>query len=52
MGLNFAGVDILLDPDKQEPVVIELNAFPGFPKVRTFNLAKYLIREIGGRRWK
>ncbi|MBA7485421.1 hypothetical protein ES707_20967 [subsurface metagenome] len=52
LGLNFAGVDIMLDPHRQAPIVIELNAFPGFPKVRTFNLAKSLITEIGNRRWK
>lgn len=52
LGLNFAGVDMMLDPRKQEPVVIELNAFPGFPKVRTFNLARSLMIEIGNRRWK
>ncbi len=52
LGLNFAGVDIMLDPHKQAPIVIELNGFPGFPKVRTFNLAKSLITVIGNRRWK
>lgn len=52
LGLNFAGVDIMLDPRRQAPIVIELNAFPGFPKVRTFNLAGLLIAEIGNRRWK
>ncbi len=52
LGLNSAGVDIMLHPEKQEPVVIEVNAFPGFPKVRTFNLGRYLMAEIGRRRWK
>lgn len=52
LGLNFAGVDIMLDPQERVPVVIELNAFPGFPKVRTFNLARHLIQEIGERKWK
>jgi len=52
LGLNFAGVDIMLDPDERVPIVIELNAFPGFPRVRTFNLARHLIRGIGERKWK
>lgn len=52
LGLNFAGVDILLDPRTREPVVIEINAFPGFPKMRTFNLGRYLIDKIGERKWK
>ncbi len=52
LGLNFAGVDIMLDPDKQDAIVIELNAFPGFPKVRRFNLGKHLIKEIGEKKWK
>jgi len=52
LGLDFAGVDMMLDPDRNSTVVIELNAFPGFPKVRRFNLAKHLVREIGGTRWK
>ena len=52
LGLNFAGVDIMLDPRRQLPVVIELNGFPGFPKVRRFDLAGSLMAEIGKRRWK
>lgn len=50
--LGFAGVDMMLDPHRKRAVVIELNAFPGFPKVRRFNLAKHLVREIGGAKWK
>ncbi|GAG51692.1 unnamed protein product, partial [marine sediment metagenome] len=53
LGLNFTGVDIMLDPYRQEAVVIELNAFPGFPKMRRFNLVRYLIAEIAARRrWR
>ncbi len=52
LSLNFAGVDLMLDPARKEVVVIELNAFPGFPKVRTFNLARHVINEIRKKKWK
>ena len=52
LGLNFAGVDLVLDPRKRRPVVIEVNSFPGFPKMRTLNLARHLIAEIDRRKWK
>ena len=50
--MGYIGVDIMLDPRRQLPVVIELNGFPGFPKVRRFDLAGSLIAEIGNRTWK
>lgn len=46
LGLKFGGVDIMLCSDKKNAVFIEANTFPGFPKVRRFNLSKYLIKEI------
>ncbi|MCH8328882.1 MAG: hypothetical protein IIB81_00645 [Nanoarchaeota archaeon] len=46
LGLNFGGVDIMLCADKKNAMFIEVNTFPGFPKVRRFNLSKYLIKEI------
>ncbi len=46
LGLNFGGVDIMLCADKKNAMFIEVNSFPGFPKVRRYNLSKYLIREI------
>ncbi len=55
MGLNFAGVDIMPDSD-YSAVVIEVNAFPGFPSMtdrkRRFNLSKYIIAEIARKKWK
>ncbi|MBW2984170.1 hypothetical protein KY361_03590 [Candidatus Woesearchaeota archaeon] len=51
MNLNFAGVDIMPNVDCKSVTVIEVNTFPGFPKVRKFNLAKYLIREIVSQKW-
>jgi len=52
MGLNFAGVDIMPNNSGSRITVIEINSFPGFPKVRKFNLAKYLIKEIVKQKWK
>ncbi|HJN56678.1 MAG TPA: hypothetical protein QGI22_01815 [Candidatus Woesearchaeota archaeon] len=46
LGLNFGGVDLMLCPDKKNVKFIEVNTFPGFPRVRRFNLSKYLINEI------
>ena len=52
LGLTFAGVDIMLDPVRRVPVVIEANGFPGFPKAKTFDLAGQLVRAIGERTWR
>jgi len=46
LGLNFGGVDMMLCADKKNVMFIEVNTFPGFPRVRRFNLSKYLIKEI------
>ena len=46
MGLDFAGVDIMISKDLKHANVMELNAFPGFPKVRRFNLSKRIIESI------
>lgn len=46
LGLNFGGVDMILCADRKKAMFIEVNTFPGFPRVRRFNLSKYLIKEI------
>ena len=46
LGLNFGGVDMMLCADKKKAEFIEINSFPGFPKVRRYNLSRFLIREI------
>jgi len=46
MGLEFAGVDIMISKDLKRACVIELNAFPGFPKSKRFNLSKRIISSI------
>jgi hypothetical protein len=52
MNLNFAGVDIMPNVDCKTVTVIEVNTFPGFPKVRIFNLGKYLVKAIAEQKWK
>ncbi len=44
--LNFGGVDMMLCSDKKTAKFIEVNAFPGFPKVRRYNLARFFIEEV------
>ncbi|KYK23342.1 hypothetical protein AYK25_10065 [Thermoplasmatales archaeon SM1-50] len=50
MDVNFAGVDVMISKDLKA-YVIELNAFPGFTKVRRFNLSKRIIQHIEKRKW-
>lgn len=52
MGLGFAGVDMMPNNGDSKVTVIEVNSFPGYPKVRRFNLAKHLIKEIVKQKWK
>lgn len=46
LGLRTGGVDIMPCSDKKTAQFIEINTFPGMPKIRSFNLSRYLIREI------
>ena len=50
MDVMIAGVDIIISRDL-EIFVVELNAFPGFPKVRRFNLSKRIIYQIEKMKW-
>jgi len=45
VNVNFAGIDVMISKDL-EVYVVELNAFPGFPKVRRFNLSKRIIQRM------
>lgn len=49
MELNFAGVDILVGNNAKDIYVLEVNAFPGFPRNSIFNLSKHLIRSLSGK---
>ena len=46
LGLSFGGVDMMLCADRKTAKFIEINSFPGFPRVRRFNLSRFLIKEI------
>lgn len=46
LGLKFAGVDVILDGRMNKAYAVDVNMFPGFPKRRTFNLARELFRQI------
>ncbi len=46
LGLNLAGMDIMMDANLKDIYVIDVNLFPGFPKIKTFNLTQRMIREL------
>ena len=50
VGVDFAGVDVMICKDLKV-YVVELNAFPGFPKVGRFNLSKRIIQQIEAKKW-
>ncbi len=43
---NFLGIDIALDSNSRDASVIDVNVFPGFPKRRTFNAARSMVRVL------
>jgi len=46
LGLNFGGVDMMPCADRKKAEFIEINAFPGFPRVRRYNLSRFFIKEL------
>lgn len=46
LNLNLAGIDIMLDRNIKDVYVVDVNAFPGFPKRKTFNLARHMIKDL------
>ena len=46
LNLDLAGIDILLDRNLKDVYIVDVNVFPGFPKRRTFNLTKSIIKEL------
>ncbi len=52
MNLNFGGVDIMPEANGKNVTVIEINAFPGFPKSKSYNLSKDIIKIIARQKWR
>jgi len=46
LGFNLAGIDIVLDRNLKDVYVVDINAFPGFPKRRTFNITHRMTKEM------
>ncbi len=46
LGLNLAGMDIMMDSNLKDIYVIDVNLFPGFPKRKTFNLTQRMVRDL------
>ena len=46
LGLNLAGVDVALDKNFKDVYVVDVNAFPGFPRRRTFNITRSMLKEL------
>jgi len=51
MKLNFAGVDIMPSADGKVKV-IEVNTFPGFPKMKSYNISRFMINILGKQKWR
>ena len=46
MNLGVSGVDIMPSKDLKRLYVLELNAFPGFPALKKFDLSKLIFRKL------
>ncbi len=46
LNLDLAGIDIVLDRNHKDVYIVDVNAFPGFPKRNTFNLTRGIIKEL------
>lgn len=46
LDLNFVGVDVMLNKNKTKAYVVDVNMFPGFPRIKTFNIPQSLTKEL------
>ena len=52
LALDLAGVDIMFSADWKKIQVVELNAFPGYPSSKGFNLSKRILEVIDDSEWE
>lgn len=46
LNLNFAGIDIMIHKNLKDIYVVDVNAFPGFPKRKTFNISRHMVKML------
>ena len=46
LNLDLVGVDVVFSRDLKDVYIVDVNIFPGYPKRRTFNLARVMIKEL------
>lgn len=47
LDIKLAGIDIVFDKRRKEAFVIDVNCFSGFPRKKTFDLARHFPKELG-----
>jgi len=46
LNLDFAGIDVMVDSSGKNAYILDVNMFPGFPKKRTLNLSRIMVKEL------
>ena len=46
LGVNFAGLDVVIDSELKNTYIVDVNMFPGFPKRKTYNLSRKMVTEL------
>ncbi|MFC1516975.1 RimK family alpha-L-glutamate ligase [Candidatus Margulisiibacteriota bacterium] len=51
LGLNFAGVDVMVNNDLDKVFVIEVNSFPALPRKKVVDLAGTMLSKYSSYKW-
>ena len=52
LALDLAGVDVMFSADFKQIYVVELNAFPGYPSSKGFNLSRRILEVLDQTAWE